>query len=104
MAGYDDAGENPFFVSYQEATPLTRTQFPALARKVPLERAKWLMRELAPGLTPYQRDWAWKIMEQKGVLTKLEDKEFEGLVAEAVKEVTAKTAGAMNLFDKRRAS
>jgi hypothetical protein len=103
MAGYDEPGENPFFVSYQETTSPSRTHFDSPKRAIPLEAIDSILRDLSPGLTPYQRDWAWKVLEQKGVLEKIADPNLDKLVAEAVKEVFNKTAAAIAAFSKRRA-
>jgi hypothetical protein len=103
MAGYDDPGENPFFVSYQEGTSINRTQFKDSPMAPSFGSIDSILRSNFPGITPYQRDWAWKELQNKGILEKLGDPNFETLVKDTVKGIFVKTAGAIEAFEKRRA-
>ena len=102
MAGYDDQGENPFFPSYQEGPAITKTEFPSLAKRVPMERVYWLIRTYGPGLTLYQRDMVWHELQNAGVLEKIDDPSFEELIKGIVQKVQGKTASAIKAFDLRR--
>lgn len=98
---YTTPGNNPFFVSYQEGPAITRTRFPKFKQKAPLEKAYTLLKKISPGMTLYQRDWAWDVLSRKGVLDKLDDPDIEDIMREAIQEVFTKTARVLdNLHNK----
>jgi len=98
---YTTPGNNPFFLSYQEGPAVTGTRFTPVRMKASPEKAYNLLKKISPGMTLYQRDWAWAILTRKGILGKLDDPNIEKIIREAIQEVHVKTARVLENLHKK---
>jgi hypothetical protein len=98
---YDEPGENPFFVSYQEQTAFNKSHFKDPLLKPGMDSTKFIIRATRPGITLYQIDRIVNELQLRGILEKAGSETFKELVQDVTKELVDKNERVVNAFLQR---
>lgn len=91
MAGYDEPGNNPFFLSYWEATPAPKFRGQPLKPQDPAQRVEYFINTIIPGATPHQRDSIWREIQMNGSFETFGKPDFDEKIKETVKSIAERT-------------